>query len=298
MTLVRRGRAPWPVLHVVTDDDVLAREDFSEAARGVLRAGGARTALHLRGPATPGGRLHALAQALVGPAGEAGALLVVNDRVDLALATGAGGVHLGARSLPVGEARRLLGAGVGVGCSVHDPGEARRAASEGADWLFAGSVHETPSHPGRAPLGLGGLAAVCREAGGVPVVAIGGMTPGRVAEAVAAGARGVAAIRGVWGAADPGAAVGDYLQALSVAGGANEGEDMDAIGTTIRVRLNGKDRELEAGHTVRSLLESLELHPGMVVVERNKEILARDSYGETQVRDGDTLELVHFVGGG
>jgi thiamine biosynthesis protein ThiS len=67
---------------------------------------------------------------------------------------------------------------------------------------------------------------------------------------------------------------------------------------TIRVRVNGKDREITRGLTVRGLLESLELHPGMVVVELNREILERDSYGETDVSPGDTLELVHFVGGG
>lgn len=66
----------------------------------------------------------------------------------------------------------------------------------------------------------------------------------------------------------------------------------------IQVRLNGKEREIEGGHTVRSLLESLELHPGMVVVELNKEILERDRYGDHGVGDGDTIELVHFVGGG
>ena len=67
---------------------------------------------------------------------------------------------------------------------------------------------------------------------------------------------------------------------------------------TIRIRLNGKERDLEAGHTVGTLLESLDLHPGMVVVERNREILERDRYGEVAVSDGDTFELVHFVGGG
>jgi thiamine biosynthesis protein ThiS len=67
---------------------------------------------------------------------------------------------------------------------------------------------------------------------------------------------------------------------------------------TIQVRLNGKQREIETGHTVRSLLESLDLHPGMVVVELNREILGRDGYGDVSVGDGDTLELVHFVGGG
>lgn len=67
---------------------------------------------------------------------------------------------------------------------------------------------------------------------------------------------------------------------------------------TIHVHLNGKPREVARGLTVDRLLESLELHPGMVVVELNREILARDAYGSVDVSDGDTIELVHFVGGG
>ena len=68
--------------------------------------------------------------------------------------------------------------------------------------------------------------------------------------------------------------------------------------STIQVRLNGKDREVAAGQSVRDLLESLDLVPALVVVERNREILARDRYGDVTVEEGDTLELVHFVGGG
>ena len=67
---------------------------------------------------------------------------------------------------------------------------------------------------------------------------------------------------------------------------------------TIRVHLNGKERDVRGDHTVRSLLESLELHPGMVVVELNREILERDSYRNFQISEGDTIELVRFVGGG
>lgn len=67
---------------------------------------------------------------------------------------------------------------------------------------------------------------------------------------------------------------------------------------TVRVRLNGEERELPEGLTVTALLERLDLQPGLVVVERNKEILERDRYGDVTVQGGDTLELVHFVGGG
>lgn len=68
--------------------------------------------------------------------------------------------------------------------------------------------------------------------------------------------------------------------------------------TTIRVRLNGKEKEVAADLTVRTLLETLDLHPGMVVVELNRDILERDSYSDFAVSDGDMIELVHFVGGG
>jgi len=70
------------------------------------------------------------------------------------------------------------------------------------------------------------------------------------------------------------------------------------LNDSIQVRLNGKERDIAGGHTVHTLLESLELHPGMVVVELNKEILERDRYGESGIQEGDTIELVHFVGGG
>lgn len=66
----------------------------------------------------------------------------------------------------------------------------------------------------------------------------------------------------------------------------------------MRVRLNGEERTVPDGVTVKGLLESLDLHPALVVVELNREILGREQYGRTQVRDGDTIELVHFVGGG
>jgi thiamine biosynthesis protein ThiS len=66
----------------------------------------------------------------------------------------------------------------------------------------------------------------------------------------------------------------------------------------MRIRLNGKERDVRTGHTVRTLLHELELEPAMIVVELNRDILERDSYANVPVRDGDTIELVHFVGGG
>jgi thiamine biosynthesis protein ThiS len=73
---------------------------------------------------------------------------------------------------------------------------------------------------------------------------------------------------------------------------------MNTTTRTVRVQLNGKPAEVASGQTVRALLESLDLHPGMVVVELNREILERDRYEDFTIDEGDTIELVHFVGGG
>lgn len=73
---------------------------------------------------------------------------------------------------------------------------------------------------------------------------------------------------------------------------------MTTMGTTASVQLNGKPAEVPEGQTVKALLESLDLHPGMVVVELNREILERDRYEEFTIHEGDAIELVHFVGGG
>lgn len=220
--------ARWsvPVLHLVTDDAILAHPRFPDDACAALEAGGEAVALHLRGPWTPGGAIFTLAEALRPVAEAAGALLVVNDRVDVALAAGLGAVHLGERSLPVAEARRILGRRGVVGASVHDPVAAAAAVREGSAWLFVGTLFDTPSHPGRPGQGCDLIGRVA-AASGVPLLGIGGVTVSRVREVLSAGAHGVAVIRGVWEAPDPAGAVGDYLGALARAGDAvpNRGDD-------------------------------------------------------------------------
>lgn len=211
-----------PRLHLVTDDGVLESADFARVAGSLLDAvsvGGADVAVHVRGPHTSGRRLYEIASSLVERARAAGALLVVNDRVDVALAVGLSAVHLGRRSLPVAEARRLLGGGARVGVSTHAVDEAAPAAAEGAHWIFTGTIYATPSHPDREGCGPEGLKPVVAAAPGTPVLAIGGVTPERVAEVLAAGAHGVAVVRGVWRAPDPAMAARAYLEALAAAHG-------------------------------------------------------------------------------
>ncbi len=197
-------------LHVVTDDEVVARADFLDRARVILRAGGAEVAFHLRAPRASGRRMYELAAALRSMTADAGALLIVNDRVDVALAAGADGSHVGGRGMEPADVRRLLGPHRLLGASVHSMDEARETMDGGADYVFAGTIWDTPSHPERAGAGI----ELVREiaALGIPTIPIGGVTPARGAEARDAGAAGVAVIRGVWDAADPAAAVAEYLK--------------------------------------------------------------------------------------
>jgi thiamine-phosphate diphosphorylase len=106
-----------------------------------------------------------------------------------------------------------------LGASVHDAKGAAEAAGEGADYAFLGTIFATPSHPGRAGMGLEGLAAVAGKAKAIPrpfhLIAIGGIDAARAAEVLGAGAYGIAAVRGIWGSRDPAAAVEHYRAAIA-----------------------------------------------------------------------------------
>jgi thiamine-phosphate pyrophosphorylase len=143
----------------------------------------------------------ALQRAAKSPASNAAPTsILVNDRLDVALSEGAGGVHLGENSLPLPEAKRLVKAQalsqhflIGVSC--HSVETARSAASGGADYLFFGPIFATPSKVAfGAPQGLERLAEVC-HAVSIPVLAIGGITLANASACLAAGASGIAAIR-------------------------------------------------------------------------------------------------------
>jgi len=197
----------FPRLHAITDEAVARRPDLDQIARALAAAGGASLAFHARGHSLSGIEHYDLAVRLsVYPP----APLVVNDRLDVALAAGAAGVHLGAGGLPVAAAR-ALSADWWIGKSVHGWDEARAALAAGADYLVVGPVYGTPSHPGRAPLGVEAFRTIAGL--GAPVLAIGGVTAARVPELRRAGAAGVAAIRALWDAADPAASVRQMLEA-------------------------------------------------------------------------------------
>lgn len=138
---------------------------------------------------------------------EARAMLVVNDRVDIAIAVRADGVHLGQTDLPIADARRIAGDRLFVGISTHDLAQVRAACAAGADYLGFGPVFATATKANPdAVQGLDGLRAAAEAAGRVPVVAIGGITAEHAAAIYAAGASGLCAIGAVNDAADVGRA--------------------------------------------------------------------------------------------
>ena len=161
--------------------------------------------------------LAALCRRLRAPTRERGALLIVNDRVDVALATRADAVQRTGTSLPLEDIRVIAGARLRVGASVHSLEDAIEAEAKGADWLVFGPLFDTPSKRAYGPpQGLDALAKVTGRVR-VPVIAIGGITPIRVREVRSAGAHGVAAIAAILAAPSPGDAVRRFLEALAAA---------------------------------------------------------------------------------
>jgi thiamine-phosphate pyrophosphorylase len=198
-----------PSVHLITDRR-LAPDLPARLAAALQGAPPGAAAVHLREKDLGGAALLALARALLPACRARGARLLVNDRLDVALAAGADGVHLPAAGIPPAEARRLLGPAALVGVSCHSAGEVARARDGGADYATFSPVWATPSkRPFGPPVGLAALAAAVPL--GLPLVALGGVEPGNAAQAFAAGAAGVAAIRAWLVGPDPAAAVAALL---------------------------------------------------------------------------------------
>lgn len=145
-----------------------------------------------------------------------GALLVVNDRVDLALAIGADGIHVGQEDLPLDIARALVGPDVLVGLSITDAAQLARADAAEADCLGVGAVFPTGSKVDATDTGLA-LLGLARAASGAPIVAIGGISAANAGRAIRAGADVVAVISAITSAEDPGAAARALLEAVDAA---------------------------------------------------------------------------------
>jgi thiamine-phosphate pyrophosphorylase len=204
---------PTP-LYVVLDRGAAGDRDLVPLLDAVL-AGGCRV-VQLREKIMPLSDLYPVALALRRRCREAGCLFIVNDRVDLALAVEADGVHVGQDDLPAREAR-LLRPGMILGVSTHDESQARRARDDGADYVAVGSMFPTGSKTGFRLVGPDLLRRVRPEIR-VPLVAIGGITVDNVAEVIRAGADAVAVISAVCASPDPAAAARRFLETIRAAG--------------------------------------------------------------------------------
>ncbi len=203
-----------PHLQLITDPR-LERDETVAALEAASSAG--VDSIQIRDKAASARDLLTLATDAARVVRNAGARLLVNDRLDVALAVRAHGVHLAANSLPAGVARGLLEPWQLIGVSVHTVAEAITAAEAGADYLTYGHIYPTPSHAGLAPRGLAALRAVV-EAVRIPVLAIGGIDRDRVSEVLETGCSGIAVISAILARTDVAAAATELRDALDRCG--------------------------------------------------------------------------------
>jgi thiamine-phosphate pyrophosphorylase len=200
-----------PTLYVVLDRAAARGRSLDDVLAAVIE-GGCRM-VQLRDKESPSGRLLPLAERLLARARRAGVTFIVNDRVDLAVAVGADGVHLGQDDLPARLARPLLRPGMVLGVSTHDVAQAHAARDAGADYVAVGAMFATTTKPDFLLVGPG-LVRKLRPDIRVPLVGIGGITHDNVADVIRAGADGVAVISAVCDAPDPAVATRRFLDII------------------------------------------------------------------------------------
>lgn len=197
---------------LVGDRALCGARGLAEVVAAAVRGGAG--CVQLREKSLDGRELVALARALKAQLAALGVPLIVNDRLDVALAAGADGVHLGQRDLPVADARRLWPQGL-IGLSIENTGQLREAEALAIDYYGASPVFATPTKTDTAPaLGLQGLAAL-RALTARPLLAIGGITAANAAAVRAAGADGLAVVSALCAAPDPEAAAQGLLHSAS-----------------------------------------------------------------------------------
>lgn len=204
-------RLPSP-LYAILDRSVAGGRDLPALLEAVL-AGGGRL-IQLREKTMPLAEVLPLARRLARRCREAGAVFIVNDRADLALAVGAHGLHVGQDDLPARDARALLPPPMILGVSTHDGPQARRAVADGADYVAVGSIFPTTSKAGFQLVGPELIRRVRPEVP-VPLVGIGGITADNAPSVLAAGADAVAVISALCAAPDPEAATRVFLARIA-----------------------------------------------------------------------------------
>lgn len=207
-----RNKLKDSVLYVVTGLEASGGRSTVDAARDALLGG--TDIIQLREKTLKDGELLGSARELRRLTREAGALFIVNDRVDLALLTDADGVHVGQDDLPVASVRKLLGSGKIIGVSTHEAAQALRAVEEGADYIGVGPVFATPTKAGRPGVTLEYVRQVAGMKLRIPWFAIGGIDGKNLVSVLEAGATRVAVVRAVVGARDPRQAAKDLKRRL------------------------------------------------------------------------------------
>ena len=181
-------------IYLVTDDGCLQGRALIDCVREALEGG--VTLVQYRAKTASSAEMYAEALQLKALCDSFNVPLIINDRLDIAMAVGAAGVHLGQDDLPCAAARKILGEDYIIGVSAHNPAEAKAALQSGADYLGCGAVFGTATKADVKKLGTDGLAAICK-AKGLPVVGIGGVTADNYREVRAAGADGAAIVSGI-----------------------------------------------------------------------------------------------------
>ena len=181
-------------IYLVTDDGCLQGRALIDCVREALEGG--VTLVQYRAKTASSAEMYDEALQLKALCDSFNVPLIINDRLDIAMAVGAAGVHLGQDDLPCAAARKILGEDYIIGVSAHNPAEARAALLCGADYLGCGAVFGTATKADVKKLGTDGLAAICK-AKGLPVVGIGGVTADNYREVRAAGADGAAIVSGI-----------------------------------------------------------------------------------------------------
>ena len=181
-------------IYLVTDDGCLQGRALLDCVREALEGG--VTLVQYRAKTASSAEMYAEALQLKALCDSFNVPLIINDRLDIAMAVGAAGVHLGQDDLPCAAARKILGEDYIIGVSAHNPAEAKAALQSGADYLGCGAVFGTATKADVKKLGTEGLMAICREKG-LPVVGIGGVTADNYREVRAAGADGAAIVSGI-----------------------------------------------------------------------------------------------------
>jgi len=199
----------------VTDRHQTGGRDLLDVVSQALTAG--VLAVQLREKELPTRDLYHLAEKLLAVTRAAGAALLINDRLDVAMALSADGVHLTRRSLPPRECRELLGPERLIGVSCHSLAEVWESVDGGADFVVLGPIFQTPSKAAYGPPLTTAALREARAAVGLPILAIGGIQETHVGEVMAAGADGIAVISAVMAARDPGQAAAALLAAVAAA---------------------------------------------------------------------------------